>query len=72
MADDLRGGEQDDDSFHLANRAFGLMTLSERERVLAAFSRLRYPSIRARFFEAVHDVIATRSSTGETAAPESK
>lgn len=45
------------DDFQQANRAFDLFTLAEREQALEIFSRLRYPSIIDRFFEAVHQVI---------------
>jgi hypothetical protein len=47
----------DDDSFVIANRAFELMNLAERERVLGHFARLRFPSIIDRFVESVHFVI---------------
>lgn len=43
--------------FELANNAFNLMSLQEREAVLKEFARLRYPSIADRFFEAVHVVV---------------
>jgi hypothetical protein len=36
-------GQRDD--FEMANKAFELMTLAERELVLQEFARLRYPSI---------------------------
>jgi hypothetical protein len=48
------------EDFALANKAFDLMTLQERRFVLEQFSRLRYPSIADRFFEAVHSVIRER------------
>lgn len=52
--------KRDTDDFALANRAFELFTLPEREVVLREFARLRYPSIVDRFFEAVHVVIHAR------------
>jgi hypothetical protein len=42
-----------DPNFSLAARAFDLMTLPERKRVLAQFATLRYPTIEERFVEAV-------------------
>lgn len=45
------------DEFEMANKAFNLFTLAEREQALKEFAGLRYPSIRDRFFEAVHRVI---------------
>lgn len=48
------------DDFAQANRAFELFTLAERERALTVFARLKYPSIRDRFFEAVYCVIAEK------------
>ena len=54
--------------FQLANRAFELMTLAEREAVLKEFARLRYPSIAARFFEAVYVVIGSGSVVGREAS----
>ncbi len=50
------------DDFETANRAFDLMTLPERKRVLVKFSDLRYPLITDRFFEAVHAVIVENSA----------
>jgi hypothetical protein len=38
-------------------RAFEMMTLAERVRVLEAFSALKYPSIADRFFDAIHTEI---------------
>lgn len=48
------------EEFLLAMQAFDLFTLAERERALDRFAQLRYPSVTARFFEAVHSVIAAR------------
>lgn len=48
------------DDFVLANKAFDLMRMPERVRVLQEFARLRYPSILDRFFDAVHSVIRDR------------
>ena len=45
------------EDFELANRAFEMFTLAEREIALERFAVLRYPSIIDRFFEAVHQVI---------------
>ncbi len=45
------------EEFQQANRAFDLFTLAERQRALEHFAHLRYPSIQARFFEAVHRTI---------------
>jgi hypothetical protein len=47
-----------DAEWTLANFAFDLFTLAQRERAFEHFATLRYPSIRDRFFEAVHFVIA--------------
>lgn len=50
-------------------RAFGLMDLDARLRVLASLSRLRYPSIEDRFFEAVHrEILRQRTAAPETPA----
>ena len=49
-----------DDHWALANRAFELMTLDEREHVLTVFADLRFPSVRDRFFESVHQAIDKR------------
>ncbi len=46
--------------FAQANRAFELFTFDEREMALVEFARLRYPSVRDRFFEAVYHVIRER------------
>jgi hypothetical protein len=53
--------------FEAANRAFVLFTLAERERALEEFARLRYPSIRDRFFEAVYRVIREHDERGARA-----
>ena len=50
------------EEFALANRAFDLFTLAERERTLEEFVKLRYPLLIDRFFEAVHRVIRAKSS----------
>lgn len=58
--------------FVVANRAFELFTLAEREQALERFAELRYPSIVDRFFEAVHSVIKSKDDQptppGETPA----
>lgn len=46
--------------FALANRAFDLFTLAEREAALKVFAHLHYASIGDRFFEAVHRVICEK------------
>lgn len=56
-----------DEDFARANRAFELFTLAERERALAVFAGLRFPSMRDRFFEAVYQVIALRDEGREPA-----
>jgi hypothetical protein len=56
-----------DDGFALANRAFELFTLAERERALERFASLRYASINDRFFDAVHFVIESRHAHDEVA-----
>jgi len=50
------------EAFALANRAFDLFTLSERQRALEESAGPRYPSIAARFFEAVHRVVHVRKA----------
>lgn len=45
------------DDFQQANKAFDLFTLQERTLALEEFAQLQYPSVRDRFFEAVHRVI---------------
>lgn len=49
-----------DEKFELAMRAFDLFTLAEREQALTHFAHLRFPSVRDRFFEAIHRVIASK------------
>lgn len=51
-----------EEEFELATKAFCLMNTAERHVVLEQFSKLRYPSVPDRFFEAVHLVIAARTS----------
>ncbi len=46
--------------FETACRAWDLMTLAERKRVLEHFATFRYPSITDRFFDAVSRVIAEK------------
>jgi hypothetical protein len=50
------------DDLDMASKAFGLMSLSEKEKVLDEFAKLRYPSVIDRFFDAVHRVITDRPS----------
>lgn len=45
------------EEFELANKAFDMFTLAEREAALHEFASLRYPSINARFHEAVYRVV---------------
>jgi hypothetical protein len=52
----------DRDMFVLANRAFDLFTLAEREHALREFGTLSYPSIADRFIEAVHRVIVAKGT----------
>ena len=49
--------EQEREEFETACRAFGLFSTEEKARAVEVFARLRYPSARDRFFEAVHQVI---------------
>jgi hypothetical protein len=59
--------------FEHAMRAFDLFDIRERERALEIFAGLRFPSVRDRFFEAVHQVVttspATRASHGTPEQP---
>jgi DNA-binding IclR family transcriptional regulator len=55
----------DDELFVLANRAFDMFSLAERQHALREFARLKYPRIEDRFSEAVHVVI--READGRSA-----
>lgn len=48
--------EQSED-FEIANRAFDLFTVAERERALERFAGLKYASLKDRWFDAIHFVI---------------
>lgn len=46
-----------DYDFAMADKAYGLMSLSEKRRVLEIMATLSFPSVTDRFFEAVSLVI---------------
>jgi len=52
--------------FALANRAFELMSLPERLKVLTRFAELKFPEIEDRFFEAVEYAIPSKADAKET------
>jgi hypothetical protein len=51
---DPRSKQED---FEMAVKAFRLFTEYEQRAALVEFSRLHYPSVEEKFFEAVHRVI---------------
>lgn len=53
----MRSVDLDAADFELALKAFSLLSVPEQERALKAFAWLRYPSVRSRFIDAVHQVI---------------
>lgn len=53
------------EDFTLAMKAFEMFTMAEKERALEHFSHLRYPSITARFFEAVHRTLPSPPPHGK-------
>ncbi len=50
--------------FELADRAYGLMSLDEKRRVLEIMAKLRFPYVTDRFFDAVSRVIAETRKAG--------